>query len=299
MLPRRVPSLPEGPEWQYEVKWDGYRMQAIKHNGKVQLLSRNGADYTARCREVARAIARLKPSTLHLDGELVATDQAGKPAFQLLQSRKPLPKGCRMAYYAFDLLQLGRDSYGMRPLAERRKALEALIAGSALRLSAILNGTAEQVIAVVREQGLEGVVAKRLGSFYEPGKRSGAWVKLPCKQTGTFLIGGFRPAGKRLGVVLVGKFDGSRFRFAGKVKHGLDAASRARLLHAIEWLRIESCPFVDLPNVRTDAFDENVTPEEMTSFWWVNPQFEVAVQYSEWTRFGSLRHPELYLEKIV
>ncbi len=92
MLLRRVTSLPEGPDWQYQVKWDGYRMQALNCNANVRLLSRNGADYTCRFPDIAAAVSRFTPTTLHLDGELVAMDHTGRPSFQILQSRAPLPR---------------------------------------------------------------------------------------------------------------------------------------------------------------------------------------------------------------
>ncbi len=105
MLLRRVRQLPEGPEWQYEVKWDGYRMQALKNDRAVRLISRNGADYTRRFPQVSEAVADLRPSRLHLDAELVAMDPQGRPSFQTLQGRGPLTNGWKFGLYAFDLLE--------------------------------------------------------------------------------------------------------------------------------------------------------------------------------------------------
>ena len=173
MLLQRVQQLPEGHAWQYEVKFDGYRMQTLKDGATLRLLSRNGADYTDRFPEVADAVGRLKP----------------------------------------------------------RKLLE---------------GSREHIVSAVREHGLEGVVAKRADSIYEPGKRSGAWVKLPLRQTATFLLGGFRRMGG-IAVLLVGQFDRDQFRFAGKVTQGLRGLSRFELV-APKQLRLRGCPFVDLPN---------------------------------------------------
>ena len=109
MLLRRVKQLPQGPEWAYGVKWDGYRMQAIKSGDVVRLLSRNGADYTTRFPEVASTIAKLKARTVHLDGELVAMDEQGRPSFQILQGPRPLPEGWCLGYCCFDLLRIGND----------------------------------------------------------------------------------------------------------------------------------------------------------------------------------------------
>lgn len=296
-LLRRVPQLPEGPEWQYEVKWDGYRMQALKCGGMVRLLSRNGADFTKRFAAVAQAVARLKPATLHLDGELVAMDPSGKPGFQILQGRLRLPKGWQLGYYAFDILRQGNRRFDRTPLTVRRACLEELLTGSnvtsCVKFSPTLSGSAHQVAHAVREHRLEGVVAKRVKSLYEAGKRSGSWVKLPCKQGASkFLVGGFRPSGKTFSVLLVGQFDGDGLRFAGKVRSGFDTSNRQRVFDAVKRLVIPHCPFDNLPNVKADAFDENVTPDEMASFTWVEPELELVVEFAELTRMGTLRHAE-------
>ena len=249
-------------DWLYELKFDGYRMQAVKRNRQVRLFTRTGADYPTRFAKVAQAVAALKPATLHLDGELVAVDRTGKPSFQVLRGGRPLPEGWAIRYYAFDMLRQGQRCFVKTPLTERRAALEELLAGSAVKFSATRPGTADQVVKAVREHGLEGVVAKRVKTFYEAGKRSGPWVKLPCKQSGKFVVGGFRPAGKSFSLLLVGKFDGVRFTFAGKVRHGFDGPSRQRAFDAVKRLRTTACAFDNIPNCKADPFDEGVTPDE-------------------------------------
>ncbi len=293
MLLRRVTSLPEGPGWTYEVRWDGHRMQAIKNGSSVRLLSRNGADYSRRFPDLAQAISRLKPHTRHLDGEVVATDQSGRPSFQALQASPRLPNGWHLAFYAFDLLQLNTRKLTTSTLTDRQALLHEILGPPAahLRPSTQLQGTVDQIVAAVRQHGLEGVVAKRADSLYESGKRSGAWVKLPLKQTGTFLLGGFRRVGG-LAVLLVGRFDSGRFKFAGKVTHGLRGLSRLELV-APENLRLRKCPFVDLPDRKVDHFGEGVTPEEMGAFSWLKPELELSVAFNEWTRAGALRQAEL------
>ena len=199
---------------------------------------RNGADYTRRFGDVATALSKLKPHTLHLDGEIVATDQTGRPSFQALQGSHRLPNGWRTCFYVFDLLRVGNRLLIGSKLQERRSLLEELLGGNGgiVKLSAQLQGRVDQIIAAVRKHGLEGVVAKRADSIYEPGKRSGAWVKLPLKTTGTFLLGGFRRTGG-MAVLLVGQFDAGKFRFAGKVTQGLRGLSRLELV-APEELRL-------------------------------------------------------------
>jgi bifunctional non-homologous end joining protein LigD len=138
-------------------------MQALKEGTTVRLLSRNGADYTRRFAEVENAIAQLKPKTLHMDGEIVAMDQSGRPSFQALQAGHRLPKGWKVGFYAFDLLQLGNRSLIDSRMSERRPLLQELLSknGTVVRLSAQLQGTVDQIIAAVRKHGLERVVAKR------------------------------------------------------------------------------------------------------------------------------------------
>jgi bifunctional non-homologous end joining protein LigD len=156
LAPIHRPDAPQA-QWEYEVKWDGYRMQAIKHSGKVWLFSRNGADYTNRFPGVAQAVSRLKPTTLHMDGELVAIDREGRPSFQTLQGRSRLPPGWQVSYYAFDVLQVGQDCLLKTALSERRARLQDVVDASAVRFSSTLEGSADQVIKAVRDQRLEGV----------------------------------------------------------------------------------------------------------------------------------------------
>jgi bifunctional non-homologous end joining protein LigD len=293
MLLRRVRRLPEGSGWQYEVKWEGYRMQAVKCHGNARLYSRNGADYTKRFGVLSDAISELKSSTLHLDGELVAMDAQGRPSFQVLQAGVPLPDGWQIGYYAFDLLHFnGRDLIELS-LSERRLRLEDLLNGSKIRFSPCLDGSTPEILQTVRQHRLEGVVAKRMDSQYQPGKRSSAWIKLPLKQEGRFLIGGFRPYSDRGALLLVGRFENGQFRFAGKVRQGLNQPGCEQLLKTLKRGCIRKCPFADIPNCKQDPFDEMVTPEEMDSFIWVRPGMAVEISYGEWTRMGALRHAEL------
>lgn len=128
MLAERVSKLPVGSEWQYEVKLDGYRIQANKDGAKVRLLSRRGSDFTKRFKKVADAMAQLQVSSAVLDGEVVAVDEAGRPSFQVLQHRGVFPPGYQLVFYAFDLLALEGEDLKQRPLSERHTMLEELVA---------------------------------------------------------------------------------------------------------------------------------------------------------------------------
>ncbi len=292
MLAKRVPALPEGPPWSYEVKFDGYRMEALKDGRAVRLLSRNAADYTARFAKVAEAVAKVKASTLILDGEVVVVDQQGKPSFQMLQNRAKPPRGWHIVYYVFDLLHLDGTDLRGQPLSERRRQLSPLLTGNVLRLSETLDASAAAIIEAVEQQGLEGVVAKRLNSRYEPGQRSGAWVKLPLKRRQEFVIGGYRPGGRNFDLLLVGYFQSGKLIFAGKVRQGFNPGIRAKVFKAIQPLHIRMCLFSNLPNSKSDHFGESVTADEMADYVWLHPEMVAEIKFTEWTHGEVLRHAE-------
>jgi bifunctional non-homologous end joining protein LigD len=168
MLAKLVRTLPEGPEWEYELKLDGYRLEAIQDGDKVRLYSRRGNDFTRKFARIASAVSKIKATSFILDGEALAVDAQGKPSFQMLQNRASLPPGWSLAYYAFDLLHLDGQDLKDRPLRDRRVLLETLIGQSGVLLSQSLPGTLSQIMHVVKEHGLEGVIAKRLDSKYRP-----------------------------------------------------------------------------------------------------------------------------------
>jgi bifunctional non-homologous end joining protein LigD len=293
MLALLVAKLPEGPGWIYEVKLDGYRIEAIKHGGEVRLLSRRDSDYTKKFSAVTEAVAKLKVSSAHLDGEVVAVDESGRPSFQVLQNRGSLPTGYKLVFYAFDLLALDGKDLKQLPLIQRRTALAKLINNSGVLFSASLPGRAAAVIKIVQQHGLEGVVAKRKDSLYEPGQRSGAWQKLPLKPKGEFFIGGYRPTANSLEVLLVGHFEKGKFIFAGKVHQGLNPWNRSTILKSISKLHIPRCPFSNLPNRRKKGrWNDGITAEEMKEFIWVKPEVLAEIKFTEWTAGGVLRYAE-------
>src|SRR5579862_2824896 len=161
-------------------------------------------DFTKKFGRIASAVSRIKANSFILDGEAVAVNEQGRPSFQMLQNRSSLPPGWSLVYYAFDLLHLNGKDLKDRPLKERRPLLEKVLGNSGALLSQSLPGTLNQIMQAVREQGLEGVVAKRLDSKYHAGERSKSWLKLPLKPGQDFVIGAYRPDGNRLELLLVG-----------------------------------------------------------------------------------------------
>jgi bifunctional non-homologous end joining protein LigD len=296
MLAKLVPTLPEGPEWEYELKLDGYRLQAIKDGDKVRLYSRRGNDFTTKFARIATAVSKVKATSLILDGEAVAVDAQGKPSFQMLQNRSSMPPGWSLVYYAFDLLHLDGKDLKDHPLRERRAPLETLFANSGVLLSQSLPGTLSQILQAVKAHGLEGIIAKRLDSKYQPDRRSDDWLKLPLKPAQHFVIGAYRLDGKRLELLLVGYFDGAKLLFAGKVHQGLNPANRRALLKLLEPLATKKCPFANLPTggrrPGPGHWGEGVTADEMSDYIWLRPEIEAEIKFAEWTAAGLLRHAE-------
>lgn len=213
MLCAPVKELPEGPEWRYEIKLDGYRALGLKTEGHTRLYSRNGKDFSGRFPNVTRALDALPDETL-IDGEVVAVDESGRPSFSSLQNLDRTA-----VFYAFDLPTLAGEDLKRRPLDERRKALRKLTRqlGDTVHFSDTFDASPVDTIAVVREQGLEGVVAKRRDSVYEPGKRSGAWVKLRVNRRQDFIVGGYVPRSRNFDSILVGYYEGRELKYAASI----------------------------------------------------------------------------------
>jgi DNA ligase D-like protein (predicted ligase) len=294
MLARLAPKLPTGKEWIYEVKWDGYRVEAAKSGREVRLYSRRGSDFTRKFSAVSAAVTTIKAERALLDGEVVAVDRQGHPSFQALQNRGAFSSDWSLRYYVFDILHLNGRDLRERPLVERKELLEKVIAGSDVFLSPGMPGTLSQITKAIKKAGLEGVVAKRRDSVYESGQRSGAWTKLPLKPRQEFVVGGYRPDGNSLELLLVGYFEDGRFLFAGKVRQGLNPAKRLALVRELKAYASRKCYFENLPSSRTGHWGEGVTAEEMGDYVWLKPSVVAEVKFTEWTTGGVLRHAEFF-----
>jgi ATP-dependent DNA ligase len=199
-----VSKLPEGPPWVYEVKLDGYRAIGVNPTqGKPKLFSRRQNSLDRQFADVTEALATLPKGTV-IDGEVVALDEAGRPDFGLLShSRNPHRHIC---YYVFDLLCLKNRDVVQLPLLERRDLLKSISLRPPIRLLEYFETSAGEMLGLVRQHGLEGVVAKRLNSLYEPGRRSGAWVKHRVAQQQDFLVGGYIPGAHGIDSLIVGSY---------------------------------------------------------------------------------------------
>ena len=289
MAARIVDTLPEGDDWIYEVKFDGYRALLLKDGKQVQIRSRNQKDLTGTYASVTAAGHRLEADQAVLDGEIVAVDAGGRPSFQALQHRSAHP-GHAIVFYAFDLLHLAGEDLTGAPLEERRAKLPQVVNGSGVLMSIELPGTAQQVIEAVRSLGLEGVIAKRKSSRYDAGQRNNPWVKLKLDRQQEFVVGGYRPGPSGVEALLVGYYAGRTLRFAGKVRAGFTPHLRRDVSTTLAPLHSAACPFADLPNVKTSHWGGGVTAEQMREMQWLKPKAVAQIRFVEWTGDGHLRH---------
>ena len=285
-----VETLPEGVEWIYEVKWDGYRGLALKHGQTMRLLSLKEKNLTSDFPAIVQAVKGITAETALLDGEIVAVDKQGHPSFQMLQNRATLGRGWQIVYYAFDLLNLEGESWVDRPLRERKAKLKAILAGSGVLYSAELPGDRDAIIKAITAARLEGVIAKQRDSVYRAGTRVTSWVKFKLNKSQEFVIGGYKPDPRAFQSILVGYYEGAKLICAGKVRQGFRAASRASLLDTMRPLVTKKCPFGNLPSSHKSHFGEGITAEEMTKLCWLKPKLVAQVSFTEWTSYGQLRH---------
>ena len=290
MKPTPVEKLPGGGEWIYEVKWDGYRAQALKHGNSVRLLSLKNKPLGADFPDVVAAVSALTADTAIIDGEVVAVNAEGKPSFQMLQNRGSAGREWHIVYYAFDLLNLEGKDLRALPLLERKQRLRGVVAGSDVRYSAELTGAPEAVVASVENAGLEGVMAKRRDSKYLARTRSPDWLKLRIGHAQEFVIGGYNPGGETFQSLLVGYYEGRKLIFAGKVRQGFNPTSRRKLFGSLVPHAVATCPFANLPSSKKSHFGEGVTAEDMKKLKWLKPKLVTQVRFAEWTNYGLLRH---------
>ena len=272
--------------WAYEVKWDGYRILAFVEGGRLRLQTRNLLDATAQFPMLA-GLAGAVPLDVVLDGEVVAFDEHGRPSFGALQQRGR--RGAHISYLIFDVLEIAGRSTCALPWRERRRLLEqlGLDGGDAWRVPPAHVGGGAAMLAATEAQGLEGVIAKRVDSTYEPGRRSGAWRKIKHWGRQEFVVGGWLPGkGARsggIGSLLVGVHDASgALRYCGRVGTGFTDAELDRLGALLRPAQRPDSPFD--PGVPLPA-------EVRRTARYVEPALVVEVAFAEWTHTGTIRQP--------
>jgi bifunctional non-homologous end joining protein LigD len=283
-----VEKPPEGKEWLFEIKFDGYRLlvfveRAADRGARVRLITRNQLDWTARYSQIATAAKSLAAESAVLDGELVALDAQGVSRFQFLQNAaanrlQPL------VFYAFDLLYLDGKDWRPRPLSERKERLAELIeplANGPIRLSDHIAGRGAALLGECCRRGLEGIVCKRADRPYHAG-RTLDWLKVKCLGHEELVIGGYTDstaAGRPLGALLVGYFNQGDFVYAGRVGTGFDDKTLRDLHRRLKKLRQSDSPFVEVP-----------ARERGRGLHWVRPELVAQIEFGSWTDAGILRH---------
>jgi bifunctional non-homologous end joining protein LigD len=296
--------LPAAPGWVYELKWDGMRVLTQVDADGVRAWSSNGRDATATFPELAALGPALAPVECTLDGEVVAIGSDGRPSFELLQHRMHVSQVAEARRRAvdvpvelivFDLLRLGgQDTTGL-PWRDRRHLLERLADDlpKGTGLSTVFDD-GEALLAACRQQGLEGVVAKRVDAPYLPGGRTRSWVKVKVRRRQEFVVGGWAPGeGRRaqgIGSILVGYHDAPgapELRYAGRAGSGFTDTELDRLEGVLAPLAVDACPFTPPP-----------PPLHARGAHWVEPSVVVEITYGEWTSEGRLRHPVYLGERV-
>jgi DNA ligase D-like protein (predicted ligase) len=282
-----VKVLPEGPEWSYEIKLDGYRVEAV-HSGKATTLySRRRNVLNEKFPYIAAALMKLPASTI-LDGELVALGADSRSDFNLLQNFRSAQGQIR--YYAFDLLMLKGKSLLDQPLAARRELLAEVLAPNEHVDLSVASPAVNRMRKFVQKHRLEGLIAKRLDSAYEPGLRSGMWQKHRLDQGQEFVIGGYTPGTHGFDALIVGYYVGKDLHFAARVRAGFIPATRREVFAQIKHLKSARCPFVNLPEQSEGRWGQGLTAEKMKSCFWLKPEAVVRIDFAQWTGAGKLRH---------
>ena len=267
-----------GDDWVFERKLDGYRCLAWVDDRGVRLRSRNDLSFDATYPEVARALEARAHGPMVLDGEVVAMVD-GQTSFERLQQKAGDPS-VPVQYVVFDLLWFDGNDIRSLPLEARQAALaDVLDPGGPIVLSQAMPGDGAELLAAACGLGWEGLIAKRLGSTYQP-RRSRDWLKLKCVHQQEVVVGGFtEPKGARagLGALLVGVYEGAELRYAGKVGTGFDNATLHALYRELQATERPTSPFAGTVKER--------------AVHWVEPTLVVEVGFGEWTASGHLRHP--------
>jgi bifunctional non-homologous end joining protein LigD len=289
----KLVAKPPTPDdaWGFEFKWDGIRAEAYVDGGTVRLMSRSGENVTARYPEVHPMGRALGSKEVILDGEIVALDDKGRPSFEEIQQRMGLSseseirrkmKEVPVTYMLFDVMWQDGHSLLKETYVDRRKKLEALkLKGASWQTPPYEKGGGQAMLDASRKAGLEGIMGKKLASPYEPGRRTGVWVKVKNRNRQEFAIGGWLDGeGKRSGhpgALLVGYYDKGKFVYAGKVGTGFTDAMLEKLQSSMKPLAQDKSPF-----------DIGAPPKKAHL---VKPKLVAEIEFVEWTRSGQLRAP--------
>jgi DNA ligase D-like protein (predicted ligase) len=283
-----VTKLLDAPGWFYEIKLDGYRAIAVK-SGRVNLFSRRHKFFNNQYPHLVEALVDLLEGTV-VDGEVVALDDSGRPNFNLLAQFRS--EASRIHYFIFDLLVCNGRDLTKLPLSERREMMKSVLKlrSPRIRIAEQFEVSANDMIAAVRQQQLEGVIGKRKDSLYEAGKRSGAWVKCRANRGQELVIGGYIPGPHGFDSLIVGYYRGNDLIYVARLRNGFVPASRRQVFERIRHLVSTSMPFANLPDTHKSRWGDELTVEKMKKCVWLRPEAVAQVEFLEWTEADRLRH---------
>jgi bifunctional non-homologous end joining protein LigD len=282
----------DSSDWLFEIKWDGFRTQAIVADRRVRLYTRNGNDAAGYFGRVLEPPSWIDAHEAVVDGEMVALDEHGRPDFSLLQERLGVKQGGEppdVVFVVFDLLHHDGRSLLDVPLEDRKRLLKAVLHESRrVRYAGHVEAEGIAFHAAAKSQGLEGVVAKQRRSRYEPGRRTSNWLKIKLRPEQELVVGGWTPAEgttTELGALVVGVYDDGRLRFSGKVGSGFNATARRQLRPLLETLAVDDPPFDPPP------------PRDYRGRWggdlrgvtWLRPEVVIRAEIGGWSREGIVR----------
>jgi DNA ligase D-like protein (predicted ligase) len=280
-------GIPRGPEWQYEIKFDGFRAIAVKQQNDVTIFSRSGKPFT-QFGNLYDAVAKLPGKSIILDGEICALDENGRSNFNALQNIRTRPVDVH--FYVFDFLHWQGANLLELPLAQRQQRLWNTFKDSDhIHYPIPLNAELERIILKIREYGFEGIIAKERDSIYIPGKSPGTWIKKKLKQSAEFIIGGYIPGRNGVDEILVGEFENKKFNFVEDIDDGFVPATRRQVFEAVKKLETDKCPFANLAGPQNKA---KLDREKLRQVHWLKPKVVTEISFNERTPNNHLRHGE-------
>ena len=274
-------SMPQGSDWLYEIKFDGYRLLCYKTQGQVTLFTRNQQDWTAKFPHLVKELSRLPVDDCILDGEVVALTNAGKSSFQALQQAIKLDNTQELHYFMFDLLFANGKDFRDKPLWQRKQKLASFFKKNIpkhLHYSEHFVAEGEQAFENACSMGLEGLIAKKINSFYY-SKRTSDWLKIKCVQQAEFFVIGYtEPQSQHLGALLLGYYNEQyQLVYCGKVGTGFNQQQLKEIKLTLKSLTVNNLKVIHKPKLK--------------SVRWVTPKYLAKINYTEWTNDGHLRHP--------
>jgi len=292
MLATLVDESFHEPGWIYEIKWDGYRALSYINNGNVEIRSRNNKSFNQKFYPLFDALKQWKVNAV-VDGEIIVMNEKGAADFSDLQAWRSEADG-HLVYYIFDILWLNGKDLTQLPLTKRRDALQSIIPAnhSTIRISESFDAEGNELFQLAEQLGLEGIIAKKEDSFYNPGQRSKEWLKIKTEKRQEAVIAGYTKnegTSKKFSALLLGVYEHGEFVFIGPVGTGFSIKLQEELLKKMKPIETTKCPFKVVPDYnKPSRFRPNPPKAEVT---WVKPQLVCEISYRELTKDGAIRHP--------